>query len=84
MVVSDPFLFSYSLDGLGGGAALHDGAVSRLLKDDQLTWAHLNADHPHTATWLPREKASHYLEFNQLASEMVTAKSASLLQKINH
>jgi quinol monooxygenase YgiN len=30
------------------------------------------------------KKASHYLEFNQLASEMVTAKSVSLLQKINH
>jgi Mg2+ and Co2+ transporter CorA len=31
-----------------------------------------------------RKKASHYLEFNQLASEMVTAKSVSLLQKISH
>ena len=30
------------------------------------------------------KKASHYLEFNQLASEMVTAKSVRLLQKINH
>ena len=26
---------------MGGGAALHDGAVSRLLKNDQLAWAHL-------------------------------------------
>ena len=30
------------------------------------------------------KKASHYLEFNQLACEMVTAKSVRLLQKINH
>ncbi|MDA8855848.1 hypothetical protein N9I82_01850 [Alphaproteobacteria bacterium] len=48
-VVSDPVLFSYSLDGSGGGAALHDGAVSRFLKDDQLAWAHLDADHSDTA-----------------------------------
>ena len=53
--MSDPVLLSYSLDGSGGGAALHDGAVSRLLKDDQLAWAHLNADHPDTAAWLRRE-----------------------------
>ena len=30
------------------------------------------------------KKASHYLEFNQVVSEMVTAKSVRLLQKINH
>ena len=30
------------------------------------------------------KKASHYLEFNQLVSEMVTAKSVRLLKKINH
>ena len=53
--MSDPVLFAYSLDGSGGGAALHDGAISRLLKDDQLAWAHLNADHPDTAAWLRRE-----------------------------
>ena len=29
------------------------------------------------------KKASHYLEFNQVVSEMVTAKSIRLLQKIN-
>ena len=53
--MSDPVLFAYSLDGWGGDAALHDGAISRLLKDDQLAWAHLNADHPDTAAWLRRE-----------------------------
>ena len=53
--MSDPVLFAYSLNGLGGGAALHDGAISRLLRDDQLAWAHLNADHPDTAAWLRRE-----------------------------
>ena len=53
--MSDPVLLSYSLDGSGGGAALHDGAVSRLLKDDQLAWVHLNADHPDTAAWLQCE-----------------------------
>ena len=36
VVVSGPVLFAYSLDGSGDGAALHDGAISRLLKDDQL------------------------------------------------
>ena len=30
------------------------------------------------------KKASHYLEFNQLASEMITAKSVRLLKKISH
>ena len=30
------------------------------------------------------KKASHYLEFNQLASAMATAKSVRLLKKINH
>jgi (4S)-4-hydroxy-5-phosphonooxypentane-2,3-dione isomerase len=30
------------------------------------------------------KKATHYLEFNQLASEMVTAKSVRLLKKVNH
>ena len=35
------------------------------------------------ATFDLHKKASHYLEFNQLASEMVTAKSFRLLQKIN-
>jgi len=30
------------------------------------------------------KKASHYLRFNQLVSEMVTAKSVRLLKKINH
>jgi len=53
--VSDPVLFSYSLDGSGGGVALPDGEVARLLKDDQLAWAHLNADHPDTAKWLRHE-----------------------------
>ena len=30
------------------------------------------------------KKASHYLVFNRLVSEMVTAKSVRLLKKINH
>ena len=30
------------------------------------------------------KKANHYLEFNRLVSEMVTAKSVRLLKKINH
>ena len=30
------------------------------------------------------KKASHYLEFDRLVSEMVTAKSVRLLKKINH
>jgi autoinducer 2-degrading protein len=30
------------------------------------------------------KKVSHYLEFNQLASEMITAKSVRLLKKISH
>jgi zinc transporter len=34
---------------------LLDGAVSHLLKDDQLAWAHLNVDHPDTPSWLHRE-----------------------------
>ena len=33
--MSNPVLLSYSLDGLVGGAALHDGVVSLLLRDNQ-------------------------------------------------
>ena len=33
--MSTPVLLSCSLDGLGSGAALHDGVVSLLLKDGQ-------------------------------------------------
>ena len=47
--MSNPVLLSYALDGSGLGTALHDGAVSHLLKDDQFAWAHLNADQPGTA-----------------------------------
>ena len=53
--MSDPVLFAYSLDGSGGGAALHDGVIPRLLRDDQLAWGHLNADHPDTTAGLRRE-----------------------------
>ena len=34
--MSDTVLLSYALDGSGGGTTLHDGAVSYVLKDDQL------------------------------------------------
>ena len=37
--MSNPVLLSYSLDGSGGGSALHDVVVSLLLKDDQLALA---------------------------------------------
>ena len=35
--------------------ALNDGAVSRLLKDDQLAGAYLNADYPFAFAWLRRK-----------------------------
>ena len=53
--MSDPVLFILFTRWFGRRCTLHDGAVSRLLKDDQLAWAHLNADHPDTAAWLQRE-----------------------------
>ena len=40
---------------MGSGAALQGGDVIGLLRDDQLAWAHLNADHPDTSAWLRRE-----------------------------
>ena len=58
----DPFLLSYFLYGLAGGTALRDRADSRLLKDDQLAWANLNADHPYTTAWL-RRKIGYLIEF---------------------
>ena len=39
--MSNPVLSPYSLDGSGGGAALHDGVVSLLLIDDQPALASL-------------------------------------------
>ena len=49
VVESDPVLLSYLLYGLAGGTAPRDRDVSRLLRDDQLAWAHLNVDHPDTS-----------------------------------
>jgi len=52
--MTDPVLFSYSIDRDGGGAALTGASISRMLQDKRLAWAHLNADHPETKDWLRR------------------------------
>ena len=51
----DPVLFAVSVKGDGSGAYLTGTEIGRLLKDDQLAWAHLDANNPATKAWLEKE-----------------------------
>lgn len=53
--MSSPVLFAYSIDGDGKGASIIEPNVGHLLRGDRLAWAHLDANHPGTKTWLTRE-----------------------------
>ena len=53
--MSNHILLAYSFDGKGGGEALTGGAISKLIKDDQLAWVHLDSEQPETRTWLKKE-----------------------------
>jgi zinc transporter len=51
----DHVLLSYVFDGKGGGQKLAGNDISRLVKDDQLAWVHLDGNHPDTRDWLQTE-----------------------------
>ncbi len=51
----DHILLSYVFDGKGGGQKLAGNDISRLVKDEQLAWVHLDANHPDTREWLQTE-----------------------------
>mgnify|MGYP001461459053 CR=1 FL=1 len=44
-----------SVDGDGSGHLLEGEELSRLIKDDQLAWVHLDANDPASEVWLKRE-----------------------------
>ncbi len=48
-------LFAYGFNGAGGGERLNDTEASRLIKDDQLAWVHLDGSLATTREWLERE-----------------------------
>jgi zinc transporter len=50
-----PVIFAYAIDGKGAGQPLVGDDVGRLLADDRLAWAHLDANHPQTNALLTRE-----------------------------
>jgi zinc transporter len=65
----DPLLFAVAFDGQGGAQELAADATVRTLRSEQLAWAHLDANHAHTATWL--RQAVPYLD--NLAIEALLA-----------
>ena len=52
MTGSDCILHACSIDGNGSGKTLEGDAITKLLKDDELAWVHLDATHPGTREWL--------------------------------
>lgn len=51
----DQVLLSYAFDGKGGGRKIAGEEIAQQLKDDQLAWVHLEANHPDTRSWLEKE-----------------------------
>lgn len=51
----DHILYAYALDGKGGAEKITGQAISDLIKDDRLAWAHFYVDHPTTNSWLNTE-----------------------------
>ena len=47
-----PIIFAFEIMGDGVGREIFGDEVSHLLADARLTWAHLDANHADTATWL--------------------------------
>ncbi|MDA0332750.1 MAG: zinc transporter ZntB [Proteobacteria bacterium] len=50
-----PIIFAFEIMGDGAGRDIFGPEVSRLLADDRLAWAHLDANHADTAAWLASE-----------------------------
>jgi len=47
-----PIIFAFEIMGDGAGRKIFGEEVSQLLADARLAWAHLDANHAGTATWL--------------------------------
>lgn len=52
MTNNDCILHACSIDGNGHGQTLENDKITKLLKDDDLAWVHLDATHPDTRGWL--------------------------------
>lgn len=50
-----PIIFSYEIDGSGYGLPLTGQAIWDAVKNPELGWVHMPADHPKTREWLERE-----------------------------
>lgn len=53
--MSEPILLAYELDGKGGGETLIGDAISKRIKDEELAWVHMDANHPDARKWLEKE-----------------------------
>ena len=71
-----------ALDSLANEAGCHQFDITQDLQNP--TKIFLYELYDDAVAFDLHKKASHYLEFNRLVSEMVTAKSVRLLKKINH
>lgn len=50
-----PISFSYLIDGSGYGQPLEGEAIWNAVRNPELGWVHMPADHPQTRPWLERE-----------------------------
>ena len=54
--MSNAIIHAYDFDGNGGGTPIQDiKQASEKIKQDELAWVHLDANHPDTKTWLESE-----------------------------
>ncbi len=55
MEVDKFIIHAYELDGKGSGLPINIDDLSTRIKDETLTWLHLDANHPETKEWLSKE-----------------------------
>lgn len=53
--MNEHILLSYGFDGRGGGKILTADSITKRIKDNALTWVHLDANHTNTRAWLEKE-----------------------------
>lgn len=53
--MENPILLAYGFDGTGAGIALEGDAITRRLKNKELTWVHLDANVPESRSWVQKE-----------------------------
>lgn len=83
--MAQAMLLAYRIDGHGGGGVLDCDAVNQAVRDQQLVWIHLDAQHPATELWLQQQSnyLDHFVIEALLASEtrprMMQVKHGALL-----